>query len=83
MAWVVPKGQGRSVHYKYSISMGHLKSKVFTPPPENLEDLRCRIVNEVDVLRNTPGVVNSFQEMRRRAEHCVQRGGGHVEGSEP
>jgi hypothetical protein len=81
-ASVVPKGQGLPVHVQ--VIWGHLKikfSQFTTPsPPQNLEDLRCRIVN-VDVLRNTPGVVNSFQEMRWRTELCVQWGGGQVEGN--
>ena len=60
---------------------GYLKSKVFKTPPRDIADLRGRIVNEVDSLRRQRAMIrNVFRGMRNRAEACVQRNGGHVEG---
>ena len=60
---------------------GYLKSRVYATPPQNLADLRLRITNEINNLRNNPQfVTNSIQEMRRRAVLCIQQNGRHVEG---
>ena len=59
----------------------YLKNKVFTSPPNNLNDLQNRIQNEVHALRNDPALTRrTFHAMRRRCELCIQRDGGHVEG---
>ena len=59
----------------------YLKNKVYASPPRDLAELRARIEQEVEVLRNDWGMVRrAVQDMRRRCELCVERGGGHVEG---
>lgn len=61
---------------------GHLKSKVYFSPPENTDDLRNRIVNEVNLLKENPDLVKRvFAGMRKRLQVCVERNGGHVEGN--
>lgn len=61
---------------------GHLKSKVYFSPPENTDDLRERIVNEVNLLKENPDLVKRvFAGMRKRLQLCVERNGGHVEGN--
>ena len=60
---------------------GHLKNKVFVTPPRDLDELRIRIVNVVDVLRNDRAMVRrALQGMLRRCQLCVERESGHVEG---
>ena len=60
---------------------GYLKDKVFVTPPRNLQDLQQRIEHEVEVLRQNPGTIRrAVNDMRRRCQLCVERGGGHVEG---
>jgi len=60
---------------------GHLKNKVFSTPPRDLDDLQDRIRREVDALRNDPDMVRRVvQGMLSRCQLCVQREGGHVEG---
>lgn len=63
---------------------GYLKGKVYSTPPEDIAQLRARIEAEVAVLRDDPGLVRrAMQDMRRRCNLCVERGGGHVEGVGP
>ena len=58
---------------------GYLKGKVFTTPPNDLNDLRNRIQQEVETLRNNPQTVTeAVQEMLKAL--CLEREGGHVEG---
>ena len=60
---------------------GHLKRKVFTTPPPDIATLRQRITNEFAVLRQNPQKIrNGVRDMERRANLCVERNGGHVEG---
>ena len=60
---------------------GHLKGQVFQSPPRDINDLRARIVAAVETLRGQRGVIrNAMRTMRTRAEVCVERNGGHVEG---
>ena len=59
---------------------GYLKQKVFRTPPANLVELRRRIVDEVNVLRQNPAIIrSSFNAMMGRTNHCMQRNGSHVE----
>ena len=61
---------------------GHLKSKVFFSPPENTDDLKERIVNEVNSLKGKgDSVKRVIAGMRRRLQVCVERNGAHVEGN--
>ena len=54
---------------------------VYQSPPHDLAELRRRIEHEVEVLRNDAGMVRrAVEDMRRRCELCLERGGGHVEG---
>ena len=59
---------------------GHLKSKVFESPPEDLADLERRIVQELNILKqDRPMIRRALMGMLRRARVCVQRNGGQVE----
>lgn len=59
---------------------GHLKSKVYVTPPRDLDDIEQRIRAEVNILRRDRGMIRrAVQDMRRRAQLCIQRNGGHVE----
>ena len=60
---------------------GYLKNKVFPSPRAELDELRNRIRNEVDILRSDFGMVRrAVQGMLRRSHLCVETDGGHVEG---
>ena len=59
---------------------GFLKDKVCRTPPQDINDLRERIRNEANLLRESPALVRRVVlEMRRRANLCELRNGGHVE----
>ena len=59
---------------------GFLKGKVFVTPPRDLGDLRARIVEAVDALRQDRGMIRRVvRSMRSRAQTCIERDGGHVE----
>lgn len=59
---------------------GHLKSLVYTTPLNNVDDLRNRIINGFETIRNTPGVFERVRaSMRRRADACIRVGGGHFQ----
>ncbi len=46
-----------------------------------MNELRARIVEETDELRGNRNIIrNAVRGMRSRAEVCVARNGGHVEG---
>ena len=51
-----------------------------TPPPD-IATLRQRIIDECDALRHqAPMIRRAVREMEKRANLCVERNGGHVEG---
>ena len=59
---------------------GHLKAKVYTTQPRDIDDLQRRITAEVDVLRQDHGMIRrAVSAMRKRATICIERNGGHVE----
>ncbi len=59
---------------------GYLKSKVYTTPLANLDDIETRIRNEMNILRQDRAMVRrAVNSMSARAELCLQRNGGHVE----
>ena len=59
---------------------GHLKSRIFSSPPANIEELRRRIVEETDVVRQDGDMIRrACQGMLHRAQLCIERNGGHVE----
>ena len=63
---------------------GYLKNKMFTTPPENIDVLRQRIIEEFNALRQQPEMIRHvMRRMHRRTIRCVQRNGGHVEGHGP
>lgn len=63
---------------------GHLKGKVFTTPPANIQELRARLVDEVNHLRQDHGMIRrAVRDMTRRCQLCIVRNGGHVEGTAP
>lgn len=60
---------------------GYLKSKVFTTPPPDVFALRMRIVDQFEAIRNNRELISrAVGGMNRRAQLCVEREGGHVEG---
>lgn len=60
---------------------GYLKSRVYITPPRNLDDLRQRIINEINLLKENPDLIKKVMlQMRARAQQCLERNGGHVEG---
>jgi hypothetical protein len=63
---------------------GSIKNKVFTTPPENIDVLRQRIIEEFNDLRQQPEMIrNVMRGMQRRTILFVERNGGHVEGHGP
>ena len=59
----------------------HLKNKVYATPPINVDDLRIRITAEVNILKENPDLMKKvMRSMRKRAQVCVNRNGGQVEG---
>ena len=60
---------------------GYVKSKVYTSPSVDLNDLQARIREEVALLANDPAKVRrAVQDILRRCQTCIDRNGGHVEG---
>lgn len=59
---------------------GHLKTLVYSEPVNNAAELRERINNCCNIIRNTPGIFERVrQNARRRAETCIETNGGHFE----
>ena len=59
---------------------GHLKSLVYSTPINNVEDLRQRIIDCCNSIKQKPGIFERVrQSMRRRLECCIQIQGGHFE----
>jgi hypothetical protein len=58
----------------------HLKAFVYSSPVDDVETLRNRIVAGFQTIRNMSGIWDRRRvAMRRRAEACIQAGGGHME----
>ncbi|EFN68758.1 Cytosolic endo-beta-N-acetylglucosaminidase [Camponotus floridanus] len=58
----------------------YLKSLVYTTPVENVEDLRNRINDGCNSIRNDPGIFERVRlSMRRRLDSCILAGGSHFE----
>ena len=62
---------------------GYIKSKVYRTPPRNIYALRERIMDAFTELRNTDITERAVRAMRTRAQTCIERNGGHVEGTFP
>ena len=61
---------------------GYLKSKVYVTSPGNMNQLRDRITKEGNQLKDDPGLIRRVvKTMRSRAQLCLRRNGGHVEGN--
>lgn len=59
---------------------GHLKALVYNTPINNLEDLKDRIIDSCDIIRNTEGIFQRVRDnMKRRAQACIAAGGGHFQ----
>ena len=57
---------------------------MFTTPPENIDVLRQRIIEEFNALRQQPEMIRHVMRgMHRRTIRCVERNRGHVEGHGP
>ena len=60
---------------------GHLKSKAFVSPPADLDDLEGRITAEINALKQNRAMIRcAVSDMLGRAQICVERNGGNVEG---
>lgn len=61
---------------------GYMKGKVYSSPPPTIEVLQQRIIDEFNRLKDDPAMVmRAVRDMIRRADVCVHREGGHVEGN--
>lgn len=59
---------------------GYLKTLVYATPINTVQELRERIINSCEVIRNTPGIFERVrQSMVRRMEACVLVNGGHFQ----
>ena len=59
----------------------YVKDKVFSTPPHDINELRQRIVDEFNALRQHPALISrAVRDMHRRTMLCVARNGDHVEG---
>ena len=57
---------------------GYLKSQVYSPWPKNLDELEANIRRVVGNLQ--PGVIrNAIMDIKKRAQMCINAGGGHFE----
>lgn len=59
---------------------GYLKDLVYRSEVRDVEDLRQRILDGCDSIRNTPGIFERVREsFKRRAQVCVNADGAHFE----
>jgi uncharacterized protein (UPF0248 family) len=61
---------------------GYLKDKVLWTPPQNMENLRQKLIEQFNALREQPVITRkAVRDMHKlRTVVCVERNGGHVEG---
>ena len=61
--------------------MGAFENKVYATPPINVDDLRIRSTAEVNIIKENSDLMEKvMRNMRKRAQVCVNRNGGQVEG---
>ena len=59
----------------------NIKKRVHATPPINVDGLRIRITAKVNILKENPDLIKKvMRSMRKRAQVCVNRNGGQVEG---
>lgn len=59
---------------------GHLKTLVYDSPVDTIEELRARVFNGIQRIRETPGIFERVrQSMRRRLDACILNEGQHFE----
>lgn len=59
---------------------GHVKQIVYSRPIDNINDLRQRIEDGFNEIRNTPGICERVRgSLQRRAESCILAEGDHFE----
>lgn len=59
---------------------GHLKTLVYSTPIHTVEELKIRITDSCETIRNTPGIFYRVREsMRKRVEACILAEGGHFQ----
>ena len=52
---------------------------MYATPPNDLNDLRQRIIDEAELIKGDPTLVRRVvRDMVRRAQDCVAKNGGHV-----
>ena len=56
---------------------GYLKSKVYYPLPETIEDLQVNIEREIKNI-NKNILKNTFVNFRKRLNLVIEAGGGHI-----
>lgn len=60
---------------------GYVKSRVFSSPCPNIMALRQKILDEFILLQNNRDLITrAVRAMGSRAQLCIERNGGHVEG---
>lgn len=59
---------------------GHLKTMVYTTPIETIEELRNKIVNACEEIKNRPRILARVRRsMMRRVRRCTEMDGGHFQ----
>lgn len=59
---------------------GHLKTLVYNSQIDTVDELRLKILNGIETIRQTPGIFERVrQSFRRRLDACIENNGGHFE----
>lgn len=59
---------------------GHCSALVYNTPVQDVEDLRQRVIDAFQTIRDTEGIfANVIGSFHRRLEACIQADGGHFE----
>ena len=61
---------------------GYMKSKIYTTPPRDMNNLRYKTVREANAIKQNPDMVKrAVRDMIRRARECIRKDERHVRGS--
>ena len=59
-----------------------MKNKLYATPTINVDDLRIRVTAEGNISKENPDLMKTLiRSRRKRAQVCVNKNGGQVEGS--
>ena len=57
---------------------GYLRSKIYSPKPKNIDDLKANIKREIRSIK--PEVlISTFQNLEKRLKKVIDVNGGHIE----